>query len=209
MHTERPTLTLTHHATLVRGERTDALERIEATLGIAFRSVADPDIAYLESDALAIDDVRTLSMRALQKPVVRDMMTFVIVADAINTEAQHALLKLTEDPPASARFIFILPHSALLLPTLRSRFSIVTLDDPSPETRTEEPLAKTLKEITRMAKDKDEAGMERLLRDAERHAHEKQNSRTANAVLLVRRYIESRGSSPKMLLEHLAIAERE
>jgi DNA polymerase III delta prime subunit len=167
-------------------------------------------VSYQECDALSIDDVRTLSLRALQKPVALDVMTFIIDANSINVEAQHALLKLTEDPPASARFIFVLPLSAPILPTLRSRFTIIDVDSaPTDAAPHDDSIAKTLKDIARMAKDGDEAGMERMLRAAERHVHENPGSRAAEALMLVRRYIETRGSSPKMLLEHLVIAERE
>jgi hypothetical protein len=66
-----------------------------------------------------------------------------------------------------------------------------------------------MRDIARMAKDKDDAGMEVLLRRAEAHAHQHPGSRASHALMLARRYIESRGSSPKMLLEHLTIALKE
>lgn len=210
MHAKSDTIALTHHATLLRGDFDHASEALERALGFEFRSAADPDISYIRKDALSIDDARNLSERALQKPVRREHMTFIVAVDSINSEAQNALLKLTEDPPAHARFIFILPQSAPIFGTLRSRFNMIDIADTKGRERARaESLSVLMKDIARMAKDKDDAGMELLLREAEAFVRTHPKSRASASLLLARRYIESRGSSPKMLLEHLAISERE
>ena len=50
----------------------------------------------------------------------------------LNPQAQNALLKLIEEPPAYAAFLFLTPEPERLLPTVRSRcqlFSMAPLDD--------------------------------------------------------------------------------
>lgn len=208
--TNGPIVPISHHATLLRGDFDEACTALEAALQFDFRSVADPDISYIRRDALTIDDVRELSSKALQMPVTREYMTFIVAVDTINTPAQNALLKLTEDPPTHARFIFILPHSAPLFGTLRSRFNVIDVGTGATEKgNANESFATRMKDIARMAKDKDNAGMEQLLRTAESSLHARHGSRASKALITARRYIESNGSSPKMLLEHLAISERE
>lgn len=208
--TTGPIVPISHHATLLRGDFDEACSVLRDMLQFDFQSVADPDISYIKRDALTIDEVRDLSSRALQMPVVRDSMTFIVAADTINSQAQNALLKLTEDPPTHARFVFILPHSAPLFGTLRSRFRIIDINTTARVLdKNTQTVAIRMKEIARMTKDKDNAGMEELLRTAEASLRLNPQSRASKALITARRYIETQGSSPKMLLEHLAIAERE
>lgn len=201
---------LSHHALLVRGKRSTALATLETVLGIAFTSVPDVDISYIRTESLGIDDVRDITFRSLKLPIENDFFRIIIDADSITHEAQNALLKLTEDPPPHARFIFILPQSFPIIATLRSRFFEHIL----PQNETHALLELSLKErmhaIAKMTKDKDESAMEAVLTESENHIHEARTSRAeARALLIARRYIEARGASAKMLLEHLAISTEE
>ncbi len=45
----------------------------------------------------------------------------ILEAQRLTQEAQNALLKSLEEPPASATFVLTTPHSKLLLPTVASR----------------------------------------------------------------------------------------
>lgn len=208
--TNGPIVPISHHATLLRGDFEETCTALQTSLQFDFRAVPDPDISYIRREALSIDDVRDLSSRALQMPVRREHMTFIVAVDTINSQAQNALLKLTEDPPARARFIFLLPHSAPIFGTLRSRFHVIDVGTGvRGEGKDTQSFASRMKDIARMAKDKDNAGMEQLLRTSEAALHLHQTSRASKALITARRYIESQGSSPKMLLEHLAISERE
>ncbi|MDO8515854.1 MAG: AAA family ATPase, partial [bacterium] len=71
---------------------------------------------------LGIDAVREIKNFLWQKPNVSPYRT-VIVDDAelLTTEAQNALLKITEEPPASGLVILVAHDEESLLPTLRSR----------------------------------------------------------------------------------------
>jgi len=48
-------------------------------------------------------------------------------ADAMNTSAQNALLKILEEPPSYAHFILLASNPLALLPTVRSRLATITL----------------------------------------------------------------------------------
>lgn len=203
-------LPLSHHALLVRGERALALLTLETALGITFTTVPDVDISYVRTESLGIDDVRDITFRSLKLPIKNDFFRIIVDADAVTHEAQNALLKLTEDPPLHARFIFILPHSFPIIATLRSRFVEYVLQANSTQAPQKQSLKERLKDVLKMTKDKDETGMEALLTESENRVHEARASGTeARALLTARRYIEARGASAKMLLEHLVIAERE
>ena len=71
-----------------------------------------------------INDARSLVALAMSTPVHCSQQCFVVIADSIAIEAQNALLKLLEEPPAVSSFVFVLPQNTLLS-TLRSRFMIM------------------------------------------------------------------------------------
>jgi DNA polymerase III delta prime subunit len=68
-----------------------------------------------------VDDARLISERAHTKPLEAPHRTFIIVAADMTNEAQQALLKTLEEPPAGAQFVLIVPSPEMLLPTVRSR----------------------------------------------------------------------------------------
>lgn len=201
-----------HHALLFRGDKATLLLYLEKRLGVSFTSTPNQDISFTTFDSFGIDEVRTLAYTALTKPILREFFLSIVVADTITFEAQNALLKLTEDPPAHAQFIFCIPSSFPILPTLRSRFvehSVKEIEDVVVST-TDKTLQEKLKEIAVLIKDKNNAGMEAMLVHAEFRMHTTHKASPASrALLLVRKYIESRGASSKMLLEHVAISEAE
>jgi DNA polymerase III delta prime subunit len=51
----------------------------------------------------------------------------MVAAPSMTTEAQNALLKTLEEPPADALFFFIVASPESLLPTLRSRTQMLSL----------------------------------------------------------------------------------
>lgn len=76
-----------------------------------------------EKNSIGIDEVRSIKYFLFQKPNVSPYRT-VIVDDGhlLTEEAQNALLKITEDPPASALIILILKDPESVKATLSSRF---------------------------------------------------------------------------------------
>ena len=75
-----------------------------------------------ETGAIKIDQVREAVERAAYRPFEgRRRVVIVDNADALNAEAQNALLKTLEEPPAASTFILVTSRPDMLLPTVRSR----------------------------------------------------------------------------------------
>lgn len=210
---------LSHHALIVLGnEATEAISLLENLLGVSFSHAAHEDVVFRTYESLGIDEVRELGFLSLKKPVHGGLLRLIVVANTLTTEAQHALLKQTEEPSELTRYIFVLPARTPLLGTLRSRCAVVSLSKSNEEdTGTAHTILEDLKNIIKIAKDKNDAAMEVRLGAIEALLHDalgtddtkEHNAPLAHALLLARSYIESRGSSPKMLLEHVALTRHE
>lgn len=83
---------------------------------------------------IVIDDVRRLkSFFALSAAEGGRRVAIVDAADDLTVEAANALLKVLEEPPASAVLLLVSHRPARLLPTIRSRCRTVRLDPLAPE----------------------------------------------------------------------------
>lgn len=89
-----------------------------------------PDIYLVGKDKTAsIDDVRRLIARASLKPNESDKQVFIICnANKLREEAQNALLKLFEEPPATVAIFLLTESRSSLLPTVLSRGQRIHLD---------------------------------------------------------------------------------
>ncbi len=121
------------HAFLITG---DALEggREAARLACEVVGTSDathPDILMCTYDLLSVDDAREIARLAANAPVAGERKAFVIQAARLFHEAQNALLKLFEEPPAGTVLYLVLPHAGGLLPTLRSRLIVHALQQTS------------------------------------------------------------------------------
>lgn len=75
-----------------------------------------------KSDIVAVDTVRAASADMYMKPYLADKRVFIIPdAEKMNAQAQNALLKIFEEPPAYCVIILITQNDNMLLPTIRSR----------------------------------------------------------------------------------------
>lgn len=213
---------LSHHALIVLGnEATEAVSLLENLLEVSFSHAAHEDIVYRIYESLGINEVRELAFLSLKKPVHGGLLRLIVVSNTLTTEAQHALLKQTEEPNELTRYIFLLPARTPLLATLRSRCAVVSLSKSNEgDTSTATTILDDLKNITKITKDKNDVAMEVRLGAVEALLHgtdgkdtthntKEHDTALAHALLLARSYIESRGSSPKMLLEHVALTHHE
>ena len=85
-----------------------------------------PDLIELRPDekiSITIDQIRQLGQALSLSPYYAGGERVVIIDEAymMTVEAQNALLKLLEEPPAGTRFILIALEPQSLLPTVRSR----------------------------------------------------------------------------------------
>ena len=75
-----------------------------------------------ETGIIRLDQVRDAIDRAAYRPFEgRRRVVIIDAADALNVEAQNALLKTLEEPPPASVFVLVTDRPDLLLPTVRSR----------------------------------------------------------------------------------------
>ena len=84
------------------------------------------DIYIREYSSFGIDEARELRSRASLR-ALNGRRVFIVVAAAMTTEAQNALLKTIEEAVGNTLFFFIVPAPHMLLPTIRSRAQILDL----------------------------------------------------------------------------------
>lgn len=80
---------------------------------------------------ITVAQIRALRTEAYVKPHMADRRVFVIDrADSMNEQAQNAILKVLEEPPADIIFILIAESAAALLDTIISRCTVLSLVAP-------------------------------------------------------------------------------
>ena len=95
------------------------------------KSYNHPDIVYLKKTgdkaSIGVDDVREQILNEVYlKPYLSSRRVFVIgEGDALSIEAQNALLKILEEPPAYVTFVICVTKQDKLLNTVLSRCSVV------------------------------------------------------------------------------------
>src|SRR3989338_3455084 len=95
--------------------------------GVAVKG--NPDLYVRTYKQFGVEEARELRERAGSRPIAGPYRVFVVATPGMTTEAQNALLKTLEEPPAGAMFFFIIPAPETLLPTLRSRAQILRMCD--------------------------------------------------------------------------------
>ena len=114
---------MAHHAYFVADEAEEGIKAahafVESELGL--KVVGNVDVQTLRYGLLSVDDARALRAYSDLSPATGSQKVLVISVSRLFHEAQNALLKLFEEPPAGVTLILILPTEGLLLPTLRSR----------------------------------------------------------------------------------------
>lgn len=115
-------------------EKSEALTEKSLALGNsgagAPTSKFDTTILEPEEDkqAISIDQIRDLQHQLSLKPYAAKFKTGIILeAQRMTVEAQNALLKTLEEPPAHSVLILTTPSTKNLLPTIVSRCQIVRL----------------------------------------------------------------------------------
>lgn len=193
-----------HHAILLQAS---SLE--DSLLPTRFMT-QDADVQHLVSDTFGIDEARELTEQASRKAVTEEGRTFVICTNSITLQAQNALLKLFEEPPAGVRFYLLLPNTEVIIPTLRSRLYVLQT-----ETKTEN--SGVLKELTALSygdrigqiasktKEKDQQWINAIVSEALHLAEESGDKDLLEGVIFVASHINGAGSSKKMLLEELVL----
>jgi DNA polymerase-3 subunit delta' len=90
-----------------------------------------PDVLILPPDPpqllIKLGQVRSLIHSANYLPAEAPKKVFIITASSFMKEAANSLLKVLEEPPATAHIILLAENPGELLPTIRSRCALIRL----------------------------------------------------------------------------------
>ncbi len=195
-----------HHALLeITPQRSEAIFR--------FKTTAAPTVEVIvyEVESLTIEDVRYLITLAYQTPGSYSSRTIVIAARVINREAQHALLKVLEEPPKTTAFYIILPSIASVLPTVLSRVLVVAGDMAGESqyplfiTFIKSTITVRLEMIADIGKRKADQDYDALYDGLVAYTREVTKPAVLTAIESALRYLRQKGAAKKMIWEHLAL----
>ena len=98
---------------------------------IEFDTNNNPDFSILEPEgnSIKIDQIRELTKKVYEKPVVSSRKVYIINDSQVMTkEAQNSLLKTLEEPPEYVTIILITSNENTFLPTIKSRCTKVSFN---------------------------------------------------------------------------------
>ncbi len=174
--------------------------------------LAHPDLFLRTYPHLGIDEVREIIDRAALRGL-SGRRYFVLAFDAINRNAEHALLKTLEEPLAGAYFVLITPEPEMLLPTLRSRLFYERENATAGEGSQARAFVKASPaerlELLKPYYEKDEEGGRKkssaLSFLASLEPLVASSPGALRAVYEARKYLSDQGASLKLLLERMAL----
>jgi len=189
-----------HHATLIR-----SLHPLE------FQFETDNPVSLFSFERLGIDNARQIAVDAQLRPVSGAEQVFVLRTLFVTHEAQNALLKLFEEPPAGLSFVLVLPPAVQLLSTLQSRIGTELTD--TPDVAANQPWldflaaapADRLTQIDLWQKTKESNWLQAITAGVHTISYAEVPVGALPAIQLVGEQLATRGASNKMLLEHLAL----
>ena len=219
-----------HHAHIIEGVHAEVvpvlLSAIERHMGIVAKG--NPDLTVLEYQSFGIDESRELSSRQSRAPFAdlgkstTSKKIFIASAQSFTREAQNALLKTFEEPTEGTYFFIVIPSLYTILPTLKSRVVSVghRMSDKKDETnvlaekfldRTLEQRFAMIKKLTEVKNGEsvDREKIRRILDHIERILYTRMAGLPSGDIFReiyqTKTYLADRGSSPKMLLDHIGI----
>ena len=98
---------------------------------IQFNTNNNPDFSILEPEgnSIKIDQIRELTKKVYEKPVVSRKKVYIINdSNYMTQEAQNGLLKTLEEPPEYVTIILITSNENSFLPTIKSRCTKISFD---------------------------------------------------------------------------------
>ena len=214
-----------HHAYLIEGERTSVLPELTKFLFDAkVTKKSSPDYHLFEFDVFLIEHAHEISAEQTMRGVEGNKKIFILAFNTMTSEAQNALLKTIEEPTEDTHFFFVTRTKETLIPTLRSRMQIVSIEgvhDKKEMKRGEEFIKASLPErlgiivaYTKAKKDdkseaKEEARIFLVSLERAMYPHLDKDPNIATAiedVISASKYLSDRAPSLKILLEHLALS---
>ena len=118
---------LRHHAFVIEAEAEEGIRAAQAWAEreLHMKVENNPDVVVMRYGLFSVEDARRVSELAAGMPFAGEHKVVIITASRAYHEAQNALLKLFEEPPAGTYLFFVLPSLGGLLPTLRSRVQVL------------------------------------------------------------------------------------
>lgn len=194
-----------HHAELVRSNAVKIHEVQSLT--------DDSEVFDIYIERFGIDDARELVRKAHNRPSNSSFIYLIVRTEFITHEAQNALLKVLEEPPASSRLIFVVPPDLTLLPTLESRFSDTASNNEIQTLESKETFEKFIRAsyadrlsmIEVATKGKDIEWQRCMKQGLTYHLMTCKKDETLSDLEYSVRTLLTRGASNKMLFEHIAL----
>jgi len=196
-----------HHAYLLVGDREAAEEAVLSLFEVnGEKLVGSPDFFVFREALLGVDDARKLSEQAMRHAFT-GRKVFLLSPEKVSLEAQNALLKTFEEPIANTHFFLVLREESLVLPTLLSRMQKVIVQGNALDKVAGEFLKLGIKDRLNFVKkfvEKEQnlsAFLDQLLLELRKRGETKR----MEAVYKLRLLSDDRGTSPRLILEHLAL----
>ena len=216
-----------HHAFAIEAEADEGIGAAQAWVRreLGMEAKGNPDVIVLSYGLLSVEDARRVAALAAQAPLAGAHKALVVAASRAYHEAQNALLKLFEEPPAGTYLFLVLPTLGGLLPTLRSR--VQTL--PRARQRLARAIPEAAEEFLKASREKRSAIAKRLASgrdDEERRENRDEALAIVNGVeaacaakgfddpsaaallrdlSVLRDCLHDRAAPVRMILEHLAL----
>lgn len=212
---------INHHAYLIEGDIHLSYKELAKSLHeLGYLTTGNADIFEKEYENLLIDHVREIKDFESEAMNINSKKKFIILKTlAFSYPAQNALLKAFEEPRPGVTFFLLMPDATKLFPTLRSRL-MTTIGEYTAEDELMKNakmfLAGSIKERLDFIKKFTDMESKPLLKDKSMRflgELEKEISKGVTMpekkkvedIYLAKKYIGDQGSSPKILLEHLAV----
>lgn len=198
-----------------------AFEAAAVILAHTGKLESHPDFLYQKFESFGIDDSRTLKEWSSSRPFYGNGKVAIMDIFFLSVESANALLKLFEEPNEGVYFFVISPSPETIIPTLRSRLTIIDNFVARKEIKEETiELCKNflnslpsgrLGSIKRILTDKIKAieflnELEIILEKTTKTSARARATKALEEIQRSREFIFDRASSFKMIMEHLALA---
>lgn len=194
--------------------RKKAYEMAETLLSPQGCLETHPDFSYQTFDLFSIKNSQELRDRASKRPFSGDKKVFIIELNSFSIESANALLKIFEEPYEGTYFFVIISSADEVLPTLRSRLTVIN-SGMDQNIFNEDKIKfykkflkdlpnKRLDSIKNIVKDREEAI--NFLNELEIFLAKEPEIKILEEIQKCRDFLYQKGSSPKMILEHLALS---
>ncbi|MFA6503218.1 MAG: hypothetical protein WCT45_03120 [Candidatus Paceibacterota bacterium] len=218
-----------HHAFVIEAQPEEGIAAAQAWAEkeLEMKVRGNPDFVVMRYGLLSVDDARRVTELAAGAPFASTTKVVIISASRAYHEAQNALLKVFEEPPAGTYLFLVMPSLGGLLPTLRSRVQVLNAN----EEFTKPLIPEIAKEFMKASGEKRSAMIKRLtsgkddekkreLRDEaiaivngiEAAAYEQRGDTLKQGVTSLlsdiaelRRHLYDRSAPVKMILEHVSL----